>query len=75
MLHLAEEMLLLWSLGARPRPSSMKVAKDQVLASQYKGIVMTSLESPLKVESVLVEPTPQAHPPKEPRPSEELTEA
>jgi hypothetical protein len=46
-----------------PRPSSLIVAKDQVIPAQCEGIVMAKLESPLGVENGLAEPSPQAHPP------------
>jgi hypothetical protein len=62
-LRLAEEEVSLWSPGAGPRPSSLIVAKDQVIPELCEGIVMAKLESPLGVENGLVEPSPQAHPP------------
>jgi hypothetical protein len=46
-----------------PRPSSLVVAKDQVIPAQCEGVVMVQLESPLGVENGLVEPSPEAHPP------------
>jgi hypothetical protein len=60
-LSLVEEEVSLWSPGAGPRPSSLVVAKDQVIPAQCKGIVMARLESPLGVENGLVETSPQAH--------------
>jgi hypothetical protein len=39
------------------------VAEDQVIPAQCEGIVMARLESPLGVESGLVELSPQARPP------------
>jgi hypothetical protein len=63
-LRLTEEELSLWSPGVGPRPSSLAVAKDQVIPAKCKGILMARLESPLKVESDLVEQSPKAHPPK-----------
>jgi hypothetical protein len=56
-LHLAEEELSLWSLGAGPRPSSLIVAKDQVIPAQCEGIVLARLDSPLGVENGLLEPS------------------
>ncbi|XP_023708055.1 uncharacterized protein LOC111864779 [Cryptotermes secundus] len=60
-LCLAEEVLL-WSPGARPRPSSLTVAKDQVIPAQSEGIVLARMENNLIVENGLVQPSPQAHP-------------
>jgi hypothetical protein len=51
-LRLAGEEVSLWSPGAEPRPSSLVVAKDHVMAR---------MESPLGVENGLVEPNPQAN--------------
>jgi hypothetical protein len=62
-LRLAEEEVSLWSPGAGPRPSSLVVAKDQVIPALCEGIVMARLESPLGVENGLVKPRPQALPP------------
>jgi hypothetical protein len=45
-LRLAEEEVSLWSSGAGPHSSSLVVAKDQVIPTQCKGIVMARLESP-----------------------------
>jgi hypothetical protein len=59
---LAEEEVSLWSPGAGPRPSSLVVAKNQVIPAQCEGILMARLESPLRVENDLVELSPQAHP-------------
>jgi hypothetical protein len=44
--RLTEEELSLWSPGARPRPSSLVVAKDHVTHERCKRIVMTTQESP-----------------------------
>jgi hypothetical protein len=63
-LRLAEEEVSLWSLGAGPRPSSLAVARGQVIPAKCEGILMARLESPLGVESDLVEQTPKAHSPK-----------
>jgi hypothetical protein len=63
-LRLAEEEVSLWSPGARPHASSLVVAKDQVIPAKCKGMLMARLESPLGVESDLVEQSPKAHPPK-----------
>jgi hypothetical protein len=62
-LRLAEEEVSLWSPGARPRPSNLVVAEDQVIPAQCEGIVMAKLESPLGIENGLVESSPQARPP------------
>jgi hypothetical protein len=44
MHRLAEEELSLWSPGAEPRPSSLAVAKDQVIPAKCEGILMVRLE-------------------------------
>jgi hypothetical protein len=62
-LRLAEEEVSLWSPGDGPCPSSLVMAKDQIIPAQCEGIVMAKLDSPLRVESGLVEPSPQARPP------------
>jgi hypothetical protein len=62
-LRLAEEEILLWIPGARPRPSNLVVAKDQVIPAQCERIIMAKLESPLGVENGLVESSPQVHRP------------
>jgi hypothetical protein len=62
-LCLAEEEVSLWSPGAGFRPSSLVVAKDQVIPARCDGIILARFESPLGVENGLVEPSPQAHPP------------
>jgi hypothetical protein len=62
-LRLAEEGVSFWSPGAGHRPSSLVVAKDQVIPAQCEVIVMARLQSHLGVENELVEPTPQAPPP------------
>jgi hypothetical protein len=46
-----------------PRPSSVVVAKDQVISKQCEGVVMARLEFPLGVVDGLVEPSPEAHAP------------
>jgi hypothetical protein len=56
-LRLAEDELSLWS------PSSLVVAKDQVIPERCEGIVMARLQSHLGKENDLVEPSPQALPP------------
>jgi hypothetical protein len=59
----------LWTYDAkccvleRKRYTAMK-DNDQVISAQCKGVVMARLESPLKVECDLVEPSPEAHPSK-----------
>jgi hypothetical protein len=63
ILRLAEEEVSLWSPGEWPRPSSLLVAEDQVIHAECEGIVMARLESPLGVESGLVELSPQAYSP------------
>jgi hypothetical protein len=60
-LRLEEEEVSLWSPWARPRPSSLVVAKDQVIPAQCEGVVMARLESSLGVENSLAEPSPEAH--------------
>jgi hypothetical protein len=60
--RLAEEEASLWSPGEGSRPSSLVVAKDKIIPAQCEGIVMARLESPLGVESDLVETSPQARP-------------
>jgi hypothetical protein len=40
------------------------VANDQVIPAQCEEVVMARLQSPLGVENWLVEPSPEAHPPK-----------
>jgi hypothetical protein len=62
-LSLAEEEVSLWSPGAGPHPFSLVVVKDQVIPAKCEGILMARLESPLGVESDLVEQSPKAHPP------------
>jgi hypothetical protein len=47
-LRLTEEELSLCSTGAGPRTSSLVVAKEHVIPTQCKGIVMARMESPLK---------------------------
>jgi hypothetical protein len=42
-LRLAEDEVSLWSPGAGPRPSSLVLAKDQVIPAQSEGIVMARL--------------------------------
>jgi hypothetical protein len=61
-LYLAEEEVSPWNPWAGPWPSSLVVAKHQVMPAQCEGIVMAGLESPFGVENGLVEPSPQAHP-------------
>jgi hypothetical protein len=39
-----------------PRPFGLVVADDQVIPAQCEGLVMARLESPIRVESDLVEP-------------------
>jgi hypothetical protein len=63
-LRLAEEEISLWNPDAGPCPSSLVVAKDQVIPAQCEGIVIARMKSPLRVENGLVEPSPQAQPPK-----------
>jgi hypothetical protein len=46
-----------------PQPSSLVVAKDQVIPAQCEGVVMARLESPLGVENGLVDPNLEAHSP------------
>jgi hypothetical protein len=57
---------LLWSPGARPRPSSLVVANGQwsgdTCTMQWSGT--GSSREPLEVENGLVEPNPKANPPK-----------
>jgi hypothetical protein len=60
-LRLAEEEISLWSPGAGPRPSSLVVAKDQVIPAQCEKIVMARMENLLRVENGLVEPNPQSN--------------
>jgi hypothetical protein len=64
-LRLAGEEISLWSPGAGPRPYSVVVAKDQEVPAKCEGILMAWSESPLEVESSLVEQRLQAHPPAE----------
>jgi hypothetical protein len=61
-LRLAGEEMSLWSPSAGPRPSSVVVAKDQVMPTKCEGILMARSESPLQVESSLVEQRLEAHP-------------
>jgi hypothetical protein len=56
-LHLAEEEVF----TMEPQPSSLVVAKDQVIRMQCKGIVIARLESPLRVGNGPVEPSPEGH--------------
>jgi hypothetical protein len=63
-LRRAEGEVALWSPGAGPRPSSLVVAKDQVIPAKCEGILMATWESPLGVESDQVEQSPKVHPPK-----------
>jgi hypothetical protein len=58
-----EEEVSLWNPERGQRPSSLVVAKDQIMSAQCEGIVMARLESPFRVESGLVELNPHAHPP------------
>jgi hypothetical protein len=63
-LRLAEVVVSLLSPGGGgPRPSSLVVARDQVIPAQWKGTVMARLQSHLGVENGLVSPSPQAPPP------------
>jgi hypothetical protein len=62
-LRLAEEVVLLWSPRAEPRPSSLVVANDLVIPAKSEDVVMIRLERPLGVESGLIEPSPLAHQP------------
>jgi hypothetical protein len=64
-LRLAGEEISLWSPGEGPRPSSVVMAKDQVMTAKCEGILMARSESPLEVESSLIEQRLQAHPPAE----------
>jgi hypothetical protein len=61
-LRLAEEVVSLWSPGAGPQPSSLVVAKDQVIPAQCEGRVMARLQSHLGVENDLVGPSQQSPP-------------
>jgi hypothetical protein len=47
-LRLAEEEISLWDPGAGPHPSSLVVAKDQVIPAKCEGTLMARLESPLE---------------------------
>jgi hypothetical protein len=47
-LHLAEEELSLCSPGAGPRTSRIVVAKEHLIPTQCKGIVIAKMKSPLK---------------------------
>jgi hypothetical protein len=62
-LCLAEEEVSLWNPGARPQPSSLVVASDLVMHTQYEGVVLALLKSSLQVKNGLVEPRPETHPP------------
>jgi hypothetical protein len=62
-LRLAQEEVLLGSPGAGLRPSSLVVAKYQVIPARCEGIVIARLESPLGVENGLVEQSQQAQQP------------
>jgi hypothetical protein len=64
-LRLADEELSLRISGAGPRPSSLVVAKDQVILAQCEGIVMARLQSHLRVENGLIGPSPPAPQPEE----------
>jgi hypothetical protein len=64
MLCLRKEEVSLWSPGAEPQPSRLVVAKYQVIPAQCEGVVMAGLETPLGVESGLVELSPEADAPK-----------
>jgi hypothetical protein len=46
MLLLAEEKVSLWSPGVGLRPSSLVVAKDEVIAAQCEAVVMAGIENP-----------------------------
>jgi hypothetical protein len=59
-LRLAEEKVSLWSPGVGPCPSSLVVARDQIIPARCKGIIIARLEHALGAENVLVEPSPQA---------------
>jgi hypothetical protein len=61
-LRLAEEEVSLLGPGARPRPSGLIVAKNQIIPAQCEEIVVARMENPLGVEYGLVEPNPQVHP-------------
>lgn len=63
MLHLAEEEVLLWILGAGVWPSNQVVAKDHVISAQCEGVVIARFENPLGVENGQVELSLEAHPP------------
>jgi hypothetical protein len=62
-LRLDEEELSLCSPGAGPCPSSLVVAKENVIRSQREGEMMARMEITPGVENGLVEPNPQAHQP------------
>jgi hypothetical protein len=57
-LRLAEEEVSLWTPGEGPRPSSLVVAKDHVIPTQFEGIVIARTQKTLGVEKGLVEPSP-----------------
>jgi hypothetical protein len=44
-------------------PSTLVVANDHAICAQCKGVMMGRLESPLKMENGLVEPSLEAHTP------------
>jgi hypothetical protein len=45
-LRLAEEEVSLWSPEAGTHPSSLVVAKDQVIPARCEGVIITRVESP-----------------------------
>jgi hypothetical protein len=63
ILRLADEEISLCSPCAGPRPSSVVVAKDELMPAKCEGIRMARSDMPLEVESSLVEQKLQAHPP------------
>jgi hypothetical protein len=62
-LRLTEEEVSLWSPGVGQRPSSLVVARDQVILAWCEGIIIARLMRPLGAENCLAEPSPQAQPP------------
>jgi hypothetical protein len=48
-----------------PWPSNLVVANDHAICTQCKGVVMVRLESPLRIENGLVEPSLEVHAPEE----------
>jgi hypothetical protein len=57
------DILCTYDVSVDPLTEEEVVANDQVIPAQCKRVVMAQLESPLRVENGLVEPSLEAHAP------------